>query len=107
MTASTSQEKFLSNDRNKNRFILYLREKLQAAGYRTEQAQEDADTLIVETAINLATDEKPAIIVAEDIDVLVILTQRAPVDKKIYFLKPSRGKTAARLYSSTSLIGEN
>ncbi|CAH2218497.1 jg2186 [Pararge aegeria aegeria] len=107
MTATTSQEKFLSNDRNKNRFILYLREKLEAAGFHTKQAGEDADTVIVETAINVATDEKPAIIVAEDIDVLVIFSQRAAEDKKIYFLKPSRGKTAERLYNSTSFIGEN
>lgn len=104
MIPTVSQEKFLSNDRNKNRFIFYLSEKLKAAEFFTDQAYEDADAVIVQTAINVASDEKPAVIVAEDIDILVILTQKTPVNKKVYFLKPSKGKTAERLYDSNAFI---
>lgn len=51
MTTSTTQEKFLGNANNKNRFIFMLCEKLKAANVNVKQAQNDADVLIIETAI--------------------------------------------------------
>ena len=104
MVPTVSQEKFFSNDQKKKNFIEKLMLKLRDAGFYSEQAYEDADTLIVETAINNYVNERPMIIVAEDIDILVILTLRAPTDKVIYFLKPSKGKNCDQLYSPSSFV---
>ena len=75
MPATVSQEKLFLNENNRKRFITKLMAKLQAAGYRTKQAYEDADLLIVQTAIDVTTEEKPDVIIAEDVDVLVTLSQ--------------------------------
>jgi len=37
------------------------------------QAMNDADTLIVQTALNFASAEQPVLVVADDTDVLVLL----------------------------------
>uniref|UniRef100_A0A6P7H5E5 Uncharacterized protein LOC114347235 n=1 Tax=Diabrotica virgifera virgifera TaxID=50390 RepID=A0A6P7H5E5_DIAVI len=104
---TVNQEKLLSNERNKNLFISFLKEILEQAGFHTKQAYEDADTLIVQTAIDVASDLKPAIIISEDIDVLVILTVRASTKKNIYFLKPSKGKKTETIYSSDSFYNHD
>ena len=104
MQATVSQENFFSNENNKKRFITKLIAKLQAAGYRTKQAYEDADLLIVQTAIDVTTEEKPAVIIAEDVDILVILSQLFPNDKKVYLFKPSKGDVGDKLYNSNNFI---
>lgn len=58
--------------------------------------------MIVEIAVNDSSDFE-IIIVAEDIDVLVILTARAKIDKEIYFLKLGKQKEPSTFYSSKSL----
>lgn len=58
---------------------------MKAAGFNTVQAYEDAYILIVKTAIEAASETKPTIIVAEDIDLLVILTLRVYGKKYLPF----------------------
>lgn len=58
------------------------------------------DTLIVETAIDVVLSAKPAIIIAEDIDSLVIFVLRASIQKNIYFLKPSKAQKTEEVYDS-------
>ncbi|GBO03476.1 hypothetical protein AVEN_18522-1 [Araneus ventricosus] len=48
----TSQEQFLANERKKVRFIDLLKKFLQKANVTVKQAVEDADLLIVETAVS-------------------------------------------------------
>ena len=50
-------------------------------------------TLIVQTVIDASAFEDNVVIVVEDIDLLVILSQLAPTIENIYFLKPGKGKT--------------
>ncbi len=54
MVPTVPQEKFLGNMKNKERLILMLKDNFAAADIHTKQAQEDADTLIVTTAMDLA-----------------------------------------------------
>ena len=66
----------------------------------TVVAEEDADFLIVSIA------EKCSVIgttwiIGEDIDLLVILTQHAPVNT-VYFLKPGKGNVNDCIYDSNS-----
>lgn len=101
MLLKIAQDKFLSNNKNKNHLIEILRLKLTDNNIFTCQAESDADKLIVDTAINLKT--KNVVIVSEDIDILVILTALVDEDREIYFLKPSRGKVQQKIFSSKSL----
>ena len=55
ITPTRSQSKFLSNERNKGGLIAMLITKLTSQGYSVKQAHEDADTLIVNTAIEEAS----------------------------------------------------
>lgn len=100
---SVGQEIFLSNSKNKQRFITLLRKKFEDNGIRTKQAEEDADTLIVQTALENAECTDSVFIVGEDIDLLVILSGSPDNNKnKVLFLKPGRNKVPRKVYTSHS-----
>lgn len=101
MPLKIRQEKFLANSKNKNRLIQMLRKHLADNNIFNCQAEGDADTLIVQTAINIESEN--VVVVAEDIDVLVLLTALTPTNREIYFLKPARGQTSKQVYSNKSL----
>ncbi|GFU48289.1 uncharacterized protein TNCV_4626951 [Trichonephila clavipes] len=102
MPLKITQDKFLSNNKNKSRLIEILRIKLADNNIFTCHAESDADKLIIDAAINLETNN--VVIVSEDIDVLVILTTLVNEDHEIYFLKPSKGKVQQKIFSSRSII---
>jgi len=62
MKVPISQEKFLSNRLNKNRFIFTLIQKLENVNIILKQTQDDADVLIIETAIEEAYLNKTIIV---------------------------------------------
>ena len=95
------QEKFLANINNKSRLIEMLRKKLAHNNIFSCQAEGDADTLIIQTAINIESEN--VVVVAEDIDVLLLLTALIPPHREIYFLKPAKGTVSAKIYSNKSL----
>jgi len=66
-----------------------------------KQAEDDADVLIIETALEQININK-SIVVGEDIDLLVLLIARTPAEKEIYFLKPGKAKVKTTIYSSKS-----
>ena len=68
-----SQDKFFTNYKNKSRFIKHLMQELQTNSIKCYQEKGEADELLVEIAIKDNTNLQK-VIVAEDIDVLVILT---------------------------------
>lgn len=70
--APVSQEKFLLNDRNKVRLIDMLKVHLNRNKILTLQAEEDADRLIVTTAISISSTYDVVKICGEDIDLLVM-----------------------------------
>lgn len=104
MLVATSQGTFLSNDKKKITLINLLRAKLQAAGFTTCQAEEDADQLILTTAIRLATSGTRVVIVGEDTNLLVLLTQLGSGKDNIYFLERGKGKTPDKIYTSKSFV---
>lgn len=71
---------------------------MEEESINVKQADDDADLLIVKTALELY--DKPPVIVAEDVDILVLITALTPSNKKIYLLKPTRGTMSASLFSS-------
>lgn len=101
MLLKIGQEKFLGNNKNKSRLINMLRKKLSDHSIFSCQGEADADTLIVQTAINI--ESKNVVVVSEDLDVLVLLTALTPNDREIYFRKPAKGKVLQKVFSSMSL----
>ncbi|GBM04554.1 hypothetical protein AVEN_93957-1 [Araneus ventricosus] len=97
-----SQEQFLANERNKVRFIDLLKKFIQKANVTVKQAVEDADILIVETAVSVKSQYDNIFVVGEDIDFLVLLTGLAPMKENVYFRKCFRGRTPDVLYSKMS-----
>ena len=65
------------------------------------QAESDADRLIVQSALDSSF--RNVVVVAEDIDVLVILMALAPDDKEMFFLKPVKNNILQRVYSTKTI----
>ena len=104
MSLKISQEKFLSNTKNKNNIIKMLQNKLTNAGIHSKQCKADADRTIVTTAIEIAkTSDRTVVVVSEDTDVLVLVTALTPSNSEIFFIKPARPNKGEELYSSKSL----
>lgn len=80
-----------------------LMTEMTAKGIEVKQATEDADVMIVHTAISKAAEYDSVIITGEDVDLLVLLTALASTShKNIYFEKSGRGNAPSLLYSAAS-----
>ncbi|KAJ8676127.1 hypothetical protein QAD02_011913 [Eretmocerus hayati] len=100
---SLPKERFFSNEKNKNGLIVLLMQELTGAGHTCKQADEDADVLIVEYAINHAREfGTPTMIVGGDIDLLDFLTQLSNEKEELYFFKPGRGEIPHYYFSCKS-----
>lgn len=97
--ATKRQSKFLSNERNKSRFITMLITRLINKAVTVKQATEDAVTLIVATATEDSTKTESVTIVGKDVDLLIILTALGGSNMNIYILKR---KYEIKLYKLTS-----
>ncbi|XP_074029234.1 uncharacterized protein [Leptinotarsa decemlineata] len=62
MVVPISQEKFLSNSKNKEKLITMLIKKLEAVDINTKQARVDADVLIIATAIEESERQRTEVI---------------------------------------------
>lgn len=103
MVPTVSQGNFLSNSKNKARLIEMLKDKFTTAGLEHKQAEQDADTLLCQTAQSLASEEEVVVLVGEDIDLLVILVG-TDTPSNVYFLKPGRGKVVPFVYHPQTTI---
>lgn len=102
MPLKTTKENFLANSKNKSRFINLLCKKLVENNFECTQAESDADCLIVQSALDCSFTH--VLVVAGDIDVLVLLIALSPDDKELYFLKPSKNNILQRVYSTKTNI---
>ena len=103
MIVPKNKQQFIANTHNKSRFISMLCEKLTTANIVVKQAGNDADVLIIETAIEQFNATNTTIVVGEDVDLLILLTARTPFDKTVYFFKPGKAHEQSKIYSSKSL----
>lgn len=68
-----------------------------------KQAVEDADTLIVRSAIELSNNTECVVMVGEDIDFLVLLSALVSSScANIYYFKPEKGKSDHVCYSANN-----
>ena len=92
MACNSKKQLFLSDKSNEQNFINQLGIKLQASGCTVIHAEEDADRLIVETAVESPFNH-PTIVVADDTDVLILLIHYAPTSSQGLFLQNCRRMT--------------
>ena len=97
MPAYRSQSAFLSNKNNKKQFVSKLISVFHKAGYTVKQATNDADCLIVETAINIAREGQAVTVVADDTDVFVMLVHHfEEMAADMYMLSEVAKRTGSR-----------
>ncbi|KAK3709221.1 hypothetical protein QZH41_004579 [Actinostola sp. cb2023] len=87
MIFQSKKEDFLANKVNKQRFINFLSERLQAARCTSAHAVGDADLLIVQTAVESARYTTTAL-VGDDTDLLVLLCFHADMEMHDLFFMP-------------------
>ncbi|KAJ8887394.1 hypothetical protein PR048_013609 [Dryococelus australis] len=101
-TKAVERFNFLTNRNHKSRLIAMLKTKFEQEHLITFQAPGDADVLIVKTVICMSL-EKMAVIIGEDLDLLVLLVNMAPTSKCIAFMKPKKDRTETKIYSLESM----
>ena len=93
MEAYKNQEVFLANEKNKQQFILLISQYLSDNGQAVHHSTGDADTMIIQCALQYASEGSEVNVVADDTDVLVLLMHHwKPNMSNIYFLSEA-GKT--------------
>ena len=105
-TTTASQADFLANRRNKARLIEMLAGWFQAAQIQVRQAQNDADTLIIRTALEIELSGKSVVVVGSDTDLLAMLIARTRQDGRVLMLHPGTSKSPAKLYDVPKIQGE-
>ena len=85
LSLQTSKETFLSNYRNKERLITFLRPLLEENGIPTRQVDADADHLIAQRAFLHVSKKGSTLCLATDTDVLVMLVAKADESTDLYF----------------------
>ena len=88
LPTTTTQGAFLGNNNNKTRLIQTLYTELSSIGIIVMQAESDADTLIVSTALHMAESDcnRPVVVVGTDTDLLVMLVARATSSMDLYMM---------------------
>ena len=92
MMIKYKKDEFLNNKANKQRFIHYLSDNLERAGCSVDHAKDDADVLIVMTAVASARHKETTD--WDDTDLLVLRLHHAEMDAHEVFLKPEPNKSA-------------
>ena len=75
----SKKDEFLNNKANRQRFIHHLSDNLERAGCSVDHAKDDADVLIVLTAVASAR-HKETVLIGDDTDLLVLLLHHAELD---------------------------
>ena len=103
MCLTVTKEEFLSDGQNKQRFIHFLSQNLETAGCAVVQAQGDADTLIVQKAIE-STHEQDTALIGDDTDLLVLSLYHVKETRHNLFFAPEPKKNAKKRVWDIKLI---
>ena len=82
---------------------MQLQQAFHLKGICTQVAVNDADVLIVQTAVLEANQHESVVVVGQDVDHLVLITALTPEDKDILFLKEAQGSVHMNVYSSQNI----
>jgi len=87
------------NERNKQSFIVFylLSRNLKKSDYAVHHAVSDADTLIVNVSLSIASEKGPVTVVADDTDVLVLLLYHFKHNMSDIFMSEMARRRSARM----------
>ena len=104
--AHSDQQTFLSNEKNKSQFIKLLCESLEADGQIVHNSTGDADTMIVDCALQFAREKREVSVVADDTDIFVLLMYHWTQDMaNVYFhSEASKSKQGLKLWKIQDLV---
>ena len=107
LPTTTAQNRFLGNRSNKTRLIQVLTPILKDAGIHVRQAKSDADTLIVHTALEIASiTNSPVVVIGTDANLLAILVARATSSMNLYMLCKDKPTTSFNVKEIQDSLGE-
>lgn len=92
------QDRFLANAKNKARLIEALKEQFGKAGIDVREAIADADTMIIQTAIEVSQNRN-VVVVGTDTDLLILLIQLSQPNNCLYLFKPGSGTHPNKVYN--------
>ncbi|KAE8738446.1 hypothetical protein FOCC_FOCC016069 [Frankliniella occidentalis] len=105
----TAQANFLGNGENKTSLIRMMTPSFESAGMTVIQDEGDADQLVVETALRLASSGSTVVVSANGTDIFAMLIQTCPVRSKVHLLMPGVGGKASKVFNikdvQKSLLG--
>ena len=104
---TVKQDEFMGSNSNKNQLIELLMRAFTLKGHNVKQANDDADYLITQTAIDIAEEGSKVILVGEDIDLLTLLVSNTTATcNDIIFMKPAVGNVEMRQYDIQTIQHE-
>ena len=98
MPITMRQDRFLANGKTKARLINGLKVHLEQAGIRVKEAAADADTLGVQTTIELSQN-KDVLVIGTDTDLLIFLIEPCHEDNCLYIFQPESGTQPNKVYN--------
>lgn len=111
MHCQLKKDEFLSNHRNKEKFIYFLGAHLEECNYSVMYAEADTDVLIVKTVVE-SSHHIDTVLVRDDTDLLVLLIHHFPSLHDVYF-KPEVKQNATKdpktwdIKKTQQALGEN
>ena len=103
MKLAVSKEVFLSNKKNKQKFIHMLGNELQMNGCSVFHEKADADYSIVQKTIQY-TDTQAAVLVGDDTDLLILLLYHAGnLGRKVYFASEPKKNSKSRVWDISEI----
>ncbi|KAL7289552.1 hypothetical protein TKK_0016524 [Trichogramma kaykai] len=98
---SLKQKNFLQNIANKFKFVRMLSNYLNKYNITTKVAEEDADELIVKSAIEIKEQsQKMVAVVGNDVDLFILMIGLAPEATNLYFIKDDGSNKAKKIYAT-------
>ena len=97
MLLCETKQRFLMNSARKQEFIKHLIATFRENGFESVQAPGDADSLIVKTALEKATEPQTAV-VGEDAGLLILLLFHVSLEHRNVFFTSSSKKSGAKVW---------
>lgn len=105
MEATCSQDLFLKNTRNKTQFISLLSEALRQENHDVRNSDGDADTQIVNAALQYASNSiNEVVVVAADTDILVLLMFHWRAGMNVFLLNEGGKKQGNAMWKIEDLV---
>ncbi|KAK3885207.1 hypothetical protein Pcinc_010551 [Petrolisthes cinctipes] len=86
---------------------MHLCEAFHKEDIETHTAVDDADVLIVQTAILEANQHASVVVVGQDVDLLTLITALTPKEKNVLMLKEAQGNIPRKVYNSQEIRQSN